>query len=55
MNFKNVRFNLKYSRNVSRYQPFKTVVPHTFGFPNNQWDNLDPNRLNKDLKDDYDR
>jgi hypothetical protein len=55
MNLKNVRLSIKYARNVFRYQPFKSAFPPTFGFPNNPWDNLDPNRLNKDLKDEYDK
>ncbi len=36
------------------YQPFKSAFPPTFGFPNNPWDNLETNILNKDLEDEYD-
>jgi hypothetical protein len=54
MNFKNVRIltkNIKFEKTVSRYQPWKTSLPPKFGMPNNPWDNLDPNRLDKSLKD----
>jgi hypothetical protein len=56
MIFKNVRIgkNIKFEKTVSRYHPLKSSAPPKFGFPNNPWDNLDPNRMDKNLKDEFD-
>jgi hypothetical protein len=57
MNFRNVKIgkNPKFEKLVSRYMPWKSVVPPKFGVPNNPWDNLDPGRMDKNLIDEFDK
>jgi hypothetical protein len=52
---KHVRFNkfnniFKHMGLTARYQPYN-FKPSPWPKPNNPYDNLDPNRMNKDIKD----